>query len=350
MVSVYKLSPRKTFYFVSIDQHFQQGHFHSWRELCKSALELENSLFLQYESFQLMVEDVISNHKVYCGQHLHLEWIHDLTQNQILEFDNLANKYDFNWSSHMAISQAVRNNNGSSKKTVKALFKCLMTMSRLTAVWSWDSEFDRKSYGNFRIFGVPDIQSLVVKPMKCLLCVQAEKSGRFIKFVGLVGQLYGYRGVDHITTLARKYKDTEFLLWGKKFANTYKPKTIDFLNSKPKNLVLIDEYFETDYQLNHAINHLSCLIIDTSRYPEPSGIAVRALAFGIPVLINEDDSYLKYLSKHNHGIHVNEKNFFRHKEINWEKVAQPIKPISGSRESDLIKLRNVAHLTCEDMS
>ena len=339
------LEKDRIFFFISINEHFQQGHFQSWRELCVSALATKKTFFLDFKSFEVMVHDIENDYMKYHGQHLHLEWIHDLSQSQIIKFDLLANKYDFKWSSHMAISQALRNCEGSSKKTIKTLFDSLLTLKKLTAIWSWDTQFDRRIYGNFQILGVPDFQPLDLQPITCSLCDHGSGLGKKFKGAGLVGQLFGYRGVDLIVSMAQKQKDRNFLLLGKQYADTFKPKTRRFLNSKPSNLILIDEYFETDNELNHAINHLSCLIIDTRRYPEPSGIALRALGFGIPILIHDQDSYLKYLSPHFPGIHILRRGFFKYKYIDWKKVTQPSVPKYESRESALLKIQVVADLS-----
>jgi hypothetical protein len=50
--------------------------------------------------------------------------------------------------------------------------------------------------------------------------------------------------------------------------------------------------------------HLDALYIDGSRYPSPSGIVVRARNFGIPVLVEEGESYLNARSSADEGIIV----------------------------------------------
>jgi hypothetical protein len=245
----------------------------------------------------------------------------------------------------MAVSQALRNNQGSSKKMIVELFELLKLMSKLKAVWTWDIEFDNTRFGSFQIYGVPDLQVLDLKQNKCLLCPQTEENANAPKNVGLAGQLYGYRGVDLVVQLAKKYREINFLLLGKSYPESFDIRTIRFLNKKAKNLTLLDEYFESDVELNHAISHLSCLIIDTSRYPEPSGIVIRALAYGIPILIEDSDSYLRYLSKSTPGIHLIKKGFMGSKKVDWEKVTRPINPVVESRQSALFKLRQVKNVT-----
>ena len=253
---------------------------------------------------------------------MHLEWIHDLSINQLIDFDKDAQKKNFTWSSHMAISQAVRKTKGSSKREISQLYNSLKALSNLKYIWTWDDEFDQHTSGHIKILAVPDRPNLEMDNLTCALCTNSE-SYHGVRWMGLAGQIYGYRGADLVISLASKYPNQHFLLAGKMHIESLSPKSKKILAKRPKNLKIIDEYFPSDLELNHAIKHMSCLIIDTERYPEPSGIATRALAFGIPVLVHKKDSHLAYLSKNLSGIHFINKSVTGKNKVNWQEIHQP---------------------------
>jgi hypothetical protein len=297
-----------------------------------------------------MFKDILKSATRFSGNHLHFEWVHDLNISQISKLDLLANTLDFNWSTHMAISQVLRNNFGPNRSELVHLFKHLQSTSRLTSLWTWDLEFHGRKYGKFRIQKVPDIQNTELRVMRCDLCSVVEIGGLPIKMIGLVGQLYGYRGVDLVASFARTYKNHNFLLIGREHSWSYSKSTKRFIKRNPANLMIKSEYLDTDFDLNHAINHLSCLVIDTGRYPEPSGIATRALAFGIPVLIKDYDSYLRFQSKAVKGIHIIRKSFKKNLVVDWVKIGQPITSIVQSKDLQYLELLDAKRATENERS
>jgi hypothetical protein len=81
------------------------------------------------------------------------------------------------------------------------------------------------------------------------------------------------------------------------FNKLYDPQTILFYQNV---VLLLDEETildEDESLLNHLITHLDALYIDTSSYKEPSGIALKVLALGKKVVIENSDSFLNEAAK-----------------------------------------------------
>jgi hypothetical protein len=312
----------KKFIFVAINPHKNQGHFESWRDFIKQAAPTGTFIFAEVSSIESLINDISLMKNKGIDFHVHLEWIHDFSINELKDFDQNAQKIGFTWSSHMAISQAVRNTKGSSKSEISKVYNSLKDFPNLKYIWTWDDEFHQYGLGHVSILSVPDRPNLATESMLCSLCT-ISKQDQGVKWMGLSGQIYGYRGADLVISLANEYPDQHFLLAGKMYFESLSAKSRRILAKSPKNLTVIDEYFPSDLELNHVIKHLSCLIIDTERYPEPSGIATRALAFGIPVLIHNKDSHLSYLSKKLLGIHFIYKTITGRNIVKWEEIQEP---------------------------
>lgn len=310
------------FVFVSINPHKNQGHFESWRDFVKQATPDEIFLFLEVSSLENLVRQLVLIKERVNDIHVHLEWLHDFSISQLKDFDKNAQELDFTWSSHMAISQAVRETIGSSKSEIFQLYNSLKVLSNLKYIWTWDDEFHQHTSGHITILAVPDRPNLEMANLICELCTNFELY-QGVRWMGLSGQIYGYRGADLVISLAKEYPNQHFLLAGRMHIESLTSKSKKILATPPKNLKVIDEYFPSDLELNHAIKHLSCLIIDTERYPEPSGIATRALAFGIPVLIHKKDSHLTYLSRKLLGIYFIYKTITGKNKVDWQEIKQP---------------------------
>lgn len=330
------------FVFVSINPHKNQGHFESWRDFVRQASPVDSFLYLEVTNIDNLIYELTLMKEKITDIQVHLEWIHDFSIDELIDFDRNARKLNFNWSSHMAISQAVRKTLGSSKNEISTLYNSLKELSNLKFIWTWDDEFHQNTSGQVTILAVPDRPNLETKELVCSLCSERYLG---VKWMGLSGQIYGYRGADLVISLASEYPEHHFLLAGKMYKDSLSAKSKNILAKNPKNLMVIDEYFPSDLELNHAIQHFSCLIIDTDRYPEPSGIATRAIAFGIPVLIHKRDSHLAYLSRKLSGIHFIKKSITGKNKVNWREIYKPVSNQAKRDEAYFSEMNQVVNQT-----
>jgi hypothetical protein len=142
------------------------------------------------------------------------------------------------------------------------------------------------------LVALPDFQDMTIN-QKEMPCCQFPFQNEPI--VGVVGQLYGYRGVSKL--LKYWIKNPHFKLL---FAGSYDSRSISLFEKillivarSTKSVYWHPHWLPTSGDVNHLLNHLSALYIDTSRYSYPSGIANRARFFGIPVIIENENSYLR---------------------------------------------------------
>jgi hypothetical protein len=63
------------------------------------------------------------------------------------------------------------------------------------------------------------------------------------------------------------------------------------------------DWIESEAELNHFYKHVSGFFLDGSRYPNPSGMANRALSFQIPLLVQKGPGYYAYEAKTNTSVH-----------------------------------------------
>ena len=307
--------------------HINEGHFQDWRETLEVATSsLPNTLFHTLNLTDLQVDFTTSlrnslvaikseypNSKI----HIHHEWAHDLSFMEINQISSVLAEFDVTWSTHVATSQALRRKTGAAHRRISELMSILSQQTNLVNLWTWDTEFHNFRFKGKTLLGLEDRQATKVDLETCVICRDNAVSPSYNKIshrglIGLVGQLYGYRGVDLVVNLALFNPDRKFLLAGKLMPESLKISSYVNLVEKPlPNIILRDEYFEKSESLNHILCHLSALVIDTKRYPEPSGIATRALVFGVQVLINDMDSHLGYLSTNEPLIRLIKKKFMR---------------------------------------
>jgi hypothetical protein len=116
--------------------------------------------------------------------------------------------------------------------------------------------------------------------------------------IGVIGLLLGYRGSNRLLDYWSHNPVFNICLAGEYYPETHSLKnqaTIENLK-KDKKHILEMKYFDDELDLNHLLNHCDAIYFNTIEYPEPSGIALKALTLGKMVIIEEADSYLNDLS------------------------------------------------------
>jgi len=244
-------------------------------------------------------------------RHVYIEWLHDITN--LNELDNALLAIGITWSVTASISELWNVSQEDSQ-----VFKMLTTLNHcksLATVFVFDELLiSRLDFGNITFTPIPQFESMALDRILRPCCSWLPSSEVTI---GLVGQLYGYRGLNKLISIALRNRGVAIFLWGQERWSSIDPIkrwVLSFLISK-KRKYISDNYLSSDEELNHAFSHLDALYIDGSSYPSPSGIAVRARNLGVPVLLEDGASYLKAKSFYDEGIIVGNFSSLSQREI-----------------------------------
>jgi hypothetical protein len=248
----------------------------------------------------VQLEVLLSKIDVTKTKHVYFEWLHDIPN--IEELDTALYSHGLTWSVTASISELWNSNQKDSR-----VFKMLSQLNdcrSLRTVFVFDDLLIKKlNFRNICFTSIPQYENLELDSIK-RLCCSLPNSAKIT--IGIVGQLYGYRGVNNLISIVSKNRGLRIFLWGQERWQTvdpFKRFVLTFLVGK-KQKFLLDKHLASDADLNHAFTHLDALYIDGVNYPSPSGIAVRARNFGLPVLVEDGESYLKAKSSMDGGIIV----------------------------------------------
>lgn len=293
------MTVKKKLVLLRIENDGRNGHFREWSTLFETAgylaewdvevLEFSKDLVSKAPMFFFKRIEKSS------PDHFFVEWIHDFEDIGYQLSDFLKNR-NIAWSCVAALSGILRESN-KDKQAQHSNFNVLKILIHSRNNGSLKSIFVFDEYlvainSQFPLVALPDFQDITINE-KELPCCQFAFQNRPI--VGVVGQLYGYRGVSRL--LKYWIRNPRFKLL---FAGNYDSRPISLFEKLLLTLARITKsvywhphWLPTSGDVNHHLNHLSALYIDTSRYSYPSGIANRARFFGIPVIIEDANSYLR---------------------------------------------------------
>lgn len=248
----------------------------------------------------VQIEVLLSKIVITKTRHVYFEWLHDIPN--IKELDERLHAKGMTWSVTASISELWNSNDKDSRvfKMLSQLDEC----KSLRTVFVFDDLLIKNlNFNNILFTPIPQYENLEIDTMKRECCSMPNSSKITI---GIVGQLYGYRGVDNLISIVSRNRKLRIFLWGQERWNTVNPIKRFVLSSLigKERKFLLDKHFANDAQLNHAFTHLDALYLDGTNYPSPSGIAVRARNLGIPVLVEDGKSYLKAKSLTDGGIIV----------------------------------------------
>lgn len=234
-------------------------------------------------------------------EHLHLEWIHDSVE-FLVPLNELLSRFGITWTGTGAVSHILRGVNRD--YLLSAALRELRFSTVLIGIFTWDSFLVERAPAEYpKLLELKDYQRITInRNSKPGCCSWREKNPRPV--LGVIGQLYSYRGVGILLERFMRFPREPILLAGSFPRNSYSLKNliILYLGKLTGKIFLESSWIEDSKDLNHLLCHIDALVIDSAQYPQPSGIAVRARHFGIPVLIGKHDSYLGDLAKRDQGI------------------------------------------------
>lgn len=282
--------------------HDGEGHFETWRPIFIESMRNNFEVF-QFQIFPVNAERI--NQLIFFLKEnqinlVFFEWLHDFTLEEMLLFDGILEIHKIKWCVHADVSTFFRKSNHIFyKNPAMNIAAYLKHTKSLISVSSWDTFLCREIafFDSIPLFGLSDFQEVDTK-LDLSDCKKIES--KRLK-IGLVGQLYDYRGALDIIEWARSNPELDFVLAGVA-KETTKKQLKDGSLRLISNLRVDDRFLPDDFAIDSAILGLDILYISTKTYPVSSGIAMRARHMGIEVLIDDSDSFLRDMSSIDFGI------------------------------------------------
>jgi hypothetical protein len=281
-----------------------EGHFSEHLEhleIAASNFDSSRILTLNKDEFGNSLITLVDQLIDFIPNHVHFDWLHDF-EDYALTIDSLIAKFNVSWSSVASINHCSRQ--GHQNEKLNQIMLGLGNSDSLKCLFTWDLWVnDFKPAGYPRFLTIRDYQDQNVSN-EFLECCSLRLDSKPI--VGTIGQLYGYRGSQKLIAHWLRNRNFRIFLVGRYFANSHTLQTRFIIKCiSILNLGFIKKsWIATSERLNHYIKHLDALYIDTKNYPQPSGIAIRARQLGIPLIIEDADSYLRDMSVLDKGIIV----------------------------------------------
>jgi hypothetical protein len=281
------------------------GHFAELFEISKDAAKIRFANFQVWNLKGANLKDKFLNlsHLIVTNdiEHLHIEWIHDSVE-YLVPLNELLTRLDITWTGTGSVSHILRGVNRD--YSLSKVLRELKPSRVLLGIFTWDNLLVEEAPAGYpRLLDLKDYQNISVnKRIELDCCSWREDNPRPV--LGIVGQLFPYRGVSLLINRFIRFPREPILLAGSFPRNNYSWKQLFFLIlGKSTGKIFFKPFWLKDTKdLNHLLCHIDALVLDTMQYPQPSGIAARARHFGIPVLINSHDSFLGELSKLDRGI------------------------------------------------
>jgi len=114
--------------------------------------------------------------------------------------------------------------------------------------------------------------------------------------LGSVGQLWGGRSVNLLTELLESETDFQGYLGGVLKPDSYTEGAVLMIN-EAKRITVDEGFVEVDEGLNQRLRRVDAFVIDSRTYKCPSGLAIRAMAMGRPIVAVDSPSWIANLIK-----------------------------------------------------
>jgi hypothetical protein len=279
------------------------GHFESLNDLlvesvARSQIDFDFRAFGVSQPWAVKLAILQSDLATRKYQHVFFTWLHDLkgAENEI---DLICSSFDISYSGLASVSHAFRKTRGLgslvARRNAFHVIKMVTASKSCKNILTWDPGILSQSDYEINFHFLPDFQRTTINldPHPLL----PYEQGGFALKVGLVGQLYPYRGLQNIYWLAKHNSNVLFYLIGKRsdfysgIRNLYETYLWWRVN-RLKNSRIIEGYIDSDNELNQYISELDVIYLDTRSYPGPSGIVCKARCLGKRVLITSSNSAL----------------------------------------------------------
>jgi hypothetical protein len=149
-------------------------------------------------------------------------------------------------------------------------------------VFCWDEVVARQLGG--KLIYLPNVEDLMGDPGW-----RVPETRKLV--LGSVGQLWGYRSINLLAEMVGRETDVSFFAAGQIFPESYSPEAAAMLASPPADLELEPGRLPDEASLNERLRGLDGFVLDSRTYKVPSGLSIRAMALGRPLVSLPDDSW-----------------------------------------------------------
>ena len=110
--------------------------------------------------------------------------------------------------------------------------------------------------------------------------------------LGSVGQLWGYRSMNLLAELLEHEPEVHGYAAGAPFPESYSRAAWSMATEKSPRFCFQPGFLPGDEGLRHALARLDGFVIDSRTYKVPSGLAIRAMSMGRPIVTIDRDSWI----------------------------------------------------------
>jgi glycosyltransferase involved in cell wall biosynthesis len=196
------------------------------------------------------------------------------------------------WGSLTSIS-SVAFEPASAHPTERAVHDLLLAEASCRGVFLWDS-YSAQKFPKKYLY-LPNVEEISEDPEWKMPMDRPPK-------VGSVGQLWGYRCVNLLAELLRFEGEVEGYLAGVARPESYSEEASQMLRN-PKAFEFEEGFVEKDSELDARLGNLDAFLVDGRSYKCPSGLGIRAMAMGRPLVSPDSPSWVASLIRE-HGVGV----------------------------------------------
>ena len=192
-------------------------------------------------------------------------------------------KFNRPWGSLTSVS-SVAFELESPNATEKSVHEMIQTDDSCRGVFLWDKYTAQKLNFKNKYIYLPNIEKMDLSDAK----------NRSIDHVviGSVGQLWGARSVNLLAEILKSQTECHGYLGGVFKRHSYTELAKDMLDNPLKFRLATDEgYLADEFELNKRIARMDAFLIDSRTYKCPSGLGIRAMGMGRPLIAFDSPSW-----------------------------------------------------------
>lgn len=110
--------------------------------------------------------------------------------------------------------------------------------------------------------------------------------------LGSVGQLWGYRSMNLLAEIFEAEPEVRGFAAGTIFPKSYSKLAKQMIKRRGDRFCLEQGFVPDDESLHRAICRMDAFVLDSRSYKAPSGLAIRAMAAGRPIVTIDSDSWI----------------------------------------------------------
>jgi len=190
------------------------------------------------------------------------------------------------WATMTSVS-SVSHDRSTAPEMEHRIHEMILAESNCITALLWD-EYAVKNLGGKYAY-LPDVEHC-----------EADQNWKFPEHraivVGSVGQLWGGRSVNLLADIMESEKVFRGYLGGVLKLDSYTERAARLIKDAER-ITLEEGFVERDEELNRRLKKIDAFVIDSRTYKCPSGLAIRAMAMGRPIVAVDSPSWIANLIK-----------------------------------------------------